>query len=60
MSALLAWWKHFIHDVLDWHTPDNKVWWFDGATTHSKCKVCGVNIGLDSQGNWFAFERYRR
>ena len=46
--------KFFYHDLMGWHTPDeNAEETFDGASIHSKCKYCGRDIMMDSQGNWF-------
>ena len=47
--------KFWYHDVLHWHTPDNSPQWFDGCSTHAKCKHCGRDIMQDSQGDWFTF-----
>lgn len=46
--------RDFIHNVMDYHVPDNHVD-FDGASMHSKCKICNKRILQDSQGNWFSF-----
>lgn len=47
-----GWFKRFYHDLLGWHKPtDEKE--FDGCSLHSKCKYCGKEIMMDSQGNWF-------
>lgn len=48
--------RDFIHNVMDYHVPDNHVD-FDGASMHSKCKICNKRILQDSQGNWFSFPR---
>ena len=44
--------KFFYHDVLKWHRPIHTVW-SDGCSFCSKCKYCGKEIMMDSQGNWF-------
>ena len=44
------------HKFLDWHYPSDAVG-FDGASATSRCKICGLRIGQDSQGGWFAFTR---
>ena len=41
--------RDFIHNVMDYHVD------FDGASMHSKCKICNKRILQDSQGNWFSF-----
>lgn len=45
--------KFWYHDVLDWHTPDDKPQHHDGCSYHATCKYCGKDIMQDSQGNWF-------
>ena len=45
--------KFWYHDVLGWHTPDDSIQWYDGCSTHTRCKHCGKDIMQDSQGNWF-------
>ena len=44
--------KHWYHDILEWHEPDQSII-YKGLNTHSKCKYCGKHIMQDSQGNWF-------
>ena len=46
--------KFWYHDVLGWHTPDEKSpVWSDGCSDHATCKYCKNDIMQDSQGNWF-------
>ena len=45
--------KWFYHDIMKWHRPDDSPRTFDGCSEHSKCKHCGEDIMMDSQGNWF-------
>ena len=45
--------KHWYHDILKWHEPDESPKWSDGCSLHCKCKYCGKDIMQDSQGNWF-------
>jgi hypothetical protein len=45
--------KWFYHDIMGWHTPDDKPKTFDGLSIHATCKHCGEDIMQDSQGNWF-------
>lgn len=40
------------HDILQWHRP-NDDYFFDGASVHAHCRICGKEIMQDSQGNWF-------
>lgn len=52
----LGWFRHFYHDVLEWHIPDesaSKILKFSDLDVHCKCKYCGKDIMQDSQGNWF-------
>jgi hypothetical protein len=44
--------KFFYHDILGWHQPSATAW-SDRCSFHSKCKYCGKEIMMDSQGNWF-------
>ena len=48
--------KFWYHDWLGWCTPDDSQQWYDGCSTHAKCKHCGRDIMQDSQGNWFSVE----
>lgn len=48
--------RNFSHRFLGWHCPSGDSS-FDGATVISRCAMCGMRIGQDSQGNWFAFSR---
>ena len=48
--------KFYYHGLLGWHRPDDSPIWNDGCSNHCKCKYCGKNIMLDSQGNWFTFD----
>lgn len=49
--------KKFFHDVLGWHSPDYTIGvWGDGCNFYAKCKHCGENIMIDSQGNWFTYD----
>lgn len=41
------------HDILGWCTPDDSPQWSDGCSQHARCKHCGREIMMDSQGNWF-------
>ena len=57
--AMVIWWirpykalKWLCHDILEWHKPDN-TYYFDGCSDHSHCRICGKEIMMDSQGNWF-------
>ena len=45
--------KLFYHDILGWHIPtsDNSI--HEGVNVYNYCKICGKEIMLDSQGNWF-------
>lgn len=45
--------RDFIHNIMDDHVPEDHVD-FDGASIHSKCKICNKMILQDSQGNWFS------
>ncbi len=49
----LGWFRHFYHDILEWHQPDDSPEWCDGVSMHTRCKYCGKMIMQDSQGNWF-------
>lgn len=44
--------KKVCHDILGLHVPNN-VYYFDGISVHSYCKICNKEIIQDSQGNWF-------
>ena len=48
--------KRFAHRYLGHHWP-REAWGFDGCSMTSRCRVCSARIGMDSQGNWFAFSR---
>jgi len=48
----LGWFKKFYHDLLGWHQPIND-FKFNGSSLKSRCKYCGEEIMMDSQGNWF-------
>lgn len=37
---------------LEWHKPSDSMG-FDGCSFTSICKICGKEILMDSQGNWF-------
>ena len=39
----------FYHDVLSLHIPIDK----DKLSTYNFCRICGKEIMMDSQGNWF-------
>ena len=39
------------HDILGWHDCDASG--FDGASATGRCKYCGKECMMDSQGNWF-------
>lgn len=45
--------KKLYHDKFLWHIPKEGVWWFDGCSYHSACKICDRKIMKDGQGNWF-------
>jgi hypothetical protein len=46
----------FLHDFLKWHKPERSNITFDGCSLQGKCKICGKEILMDSQGNWFTFK----
>ena len=48
-----GWFKWFYHKILGWCTPDDSPQWSDGCSQHARCKHCGREIMMDSQGNWF-------
>lgn len=33
--------KHWYHDILEWHEPDESPKWSDGCSLHCRCKYCG-------------------
>ena len=43
--------KKWGHDILGWHDCDCTG--FDGASATGRCKYCGKECMMDSQGNWF-------
>lgn len=43
--------KKWGHDIMGWHDCDANR--FDGASLTGKCKYCGKECMMDSQGNWF-------
>jgi len=43
--------KRWGHDILGWHDCD--AGGFDGVSFTGKCKYCGKECMMDSQGNWF-------
>ena len=56
-QKIKAWWGEF-SCRMDWHTPSLvAIREFDGATICARCTRCNRRIGMDSQGNWFAFMR---
>lgn len=47
-----GWFKFFYHDIMGWHVPVRTLL-FNGVSFKSKCKHCGKDIMMDSQGNWY-------
>lgn len=43
--------KKWGHDIMGWHDCDASG--FDGASATGRCKYCGKECMMDSQGNWF-------
>lgn len=46
-----GWWKRFCC-WMGWHGP-REATGFDGASVHARCKWCGYEGMIDSQGNLF-------
>lgn len=44
--------KFFYHDILKWHEPDKETIIYYRYNFYAKCRFCGKEIHLDSQGNW--------
>ncbi len=43
-----------LHDLMIWHDGNgNGDKSFDGLSFHATCSICGKDVMLDSQGNWF-------
>lgn len=54
-AVLYCWlglFREIFHDKLEWHKPSNMIC-YGGPNMYSKCKFCGKEIMMDSQGNWF-------
>jgi hypothetical protein len=49
MKATL--WERF-REFMGWHNPID-ISGSDGCSFQSKCKLCGEELLMDSQGNWF-------
>ena len=59
LAILYCWlglFKEIFHDKLEWHKPSNMIR-FRGPNLYSKCKICGKEIMMDSQGHWFEVRR---
>jgi len=39
--------------VFKWHNGDGGRTYSDGVSLHGRCSVCGQEVMMDSQGNWF-------
>jgi len=44
--------RRLIHWLLGWGFPDESRR-NDGCSDHAMCVICGEDLMLDSQGNWF-------
>lgn len=50
-------WRDLAHDYLGWHRPAaSSPYSTDGCSLLAKCERCGVRIGQDSNGDWFAMD----
>ena len=38
---------------LGWHDGEGDITGFDGCSIHARCSICGKEVMMDSQGNWF-------
>lgn len=54
-ASMIEWLQLQAHRYLGWHWPDEGEFprRFDGFSFHATCRMCGKDIMLDSQGNWF-------
>lgn len=45
--------QHWFCEKLGWHDGDGNGASFDGCSIHARCSICGKEVMMDSQGNWF-------
>ena len=51
--GLFSFMRPFFCNIMKWHSRNYEETGFDGCSVHAKCKWCGYEGLIDSQGNLF-------
>jgi len=48
--------RHWCCRELGWHDGSRSILEFDGISIHGRCRFCGRQVMMDSNGNWFVID----